>query len=89
MFIAAFFTGQEAGTTQVSSNRQMHRENVVYTHTMENYSAFKKEGTESHAVKGMNLVDLESESRSVVSNSLWPQGLYMSTEFSRPEYWSG
>ena len=70
MFIAAFFIGQEAGTTQVSINRQMHRENVVYTHTMEYYSAFKKEGTGSHAVTGMNLVDLESKSHSVVSDSL-------------------
>ena len=31
----------------------------------------------------------ESESCSVVSNSLWPHGLYTSMEFSRPEYWSG
>ena len=29
----------------------------------------------------------ESESHSVVSNSLWPHGQFM--EFSRPEYWSG
>ena len=32
----------------------------------------------------------ESESHSVVSDSLWPHGLYMqSMEFSRPESWSG
>ena len=32
----------------------------------------------------------ESESRSVMSNSLLPHGLYIqSKEFSRPEYWSG
>ena len=32
----------------------------------------------------------ESESHSVVSNSLPPRGLTMqSMEFSRPEYWSG
>ena len=31
---------------------------------------------------------LESESHSVMSNSLQPHGLYGSTEFSRPEYWS-
>ena len=30
----------------------------------------------------------ESESRSVLSNSLGPHGL-QSMEFSRPEYWSG
>ena len=30
------------------------------------------------------------ESRSFVSDSLWPHGLYkQSVEFSRPEYWSG
>ena len=29
----------------------------------------------------------ESESCSVMSDSLWPHVLYM--EFSRPEYWSG
>ena len=29
------------------------------------------------------------ESHSVVSNSLQPHGLYISLEFSRPEYWSG
>ena len=28
-------------------------------------------------------------SRSVVSDSLRPHGLYSSIEFSRPEYWSG
>ena len=32
--------------------------------------------------------DLNSESRSVLSDSLWPHGL-QSMEFSRPEYWSG
>ena len=31
----------------------------------------------------------ESESRSVVSNSLPPHALIQSMEFSRPEYWSG
>ena len=32
----------------------------------------------------------ESESRSVMSDSLWPHGLYIqSVEFSRPECWSG
>ena len=36
----------------------------------------------------------ESVSHSLVSNSLWPQGLYtcqvlLSMEFSRQEYWSG
>ena len=32
----------------------------------------------------------ESESHSVVSNSLWPHGsLLVSIEFSMPEYWSG
>ena len=32
----------------------------------------------------------ESESRSVMSDSLRPHGLYIeSMEFSRPEYWSG
>ena len=30
-----------------------------------------------------------SESRSVVSDALWPHGLCKSMEFSRPEYWSG
>ena len=30
----------------------------------------------------------ESENRSIVSNSLWPQTI-QSMEFSRPEYWSG
>ena len=29
------------------------------------------------------------ESRSVMSNSLWPHGLIQSMEFSRPEKWSG
>ena len=32
-------------------------------------------------------MESESESCSVMSNSLWPHGLSM--EFSRPEYWSG
>ena len=32
-------------------------------------------------------IDSESESRSVVSDSLQPHGLFMA--FSRPEYWSG
>ena len=31
----------------------------------------------------------ESESYSVVSNSLWPPWAIKSMEFSRPEYWSG
>ena len=31
----------------------------------------------------------ESESRSVLSDSLQPQELYSSMEFSRSEYWSG
>ena len=33
----------------------------------------------------------ERKSRSVMSNSLWPHGLYSCNpmEFSRPEYWSG
>ena len=30
-----------------------------------------------------------SENQSVVFDSLQPHGLYMSMEFSRPEYWSG
>ena len=30
----------------------------------------------------------ESESRSAVSDSLWPHGLYMSELLQRPEYWS-
>ena len=32
---------------------------------------------------------VESESCSVMSDSLQPHGLYKSMEFSRPEYWSG
>ena len=37
-----------------------------------------------------NTVYSENKSRSVVSDSLWPHGLYIqSMEFSRPEYWSG
>ena len=35
------------------------------------------------------IVYFESESRSVVSDSLRPHGLYKSIEFSRLEYWSG
>ena len=31
----------------------------------------------------------ESESCSVMSDSLWPHGLYKSMEFPGPEYWSG
>ena len=34
-----------------------------------------------------NTIESESESCSVLSNSLWPNGLW-SMEFSRPEYWS-
>ena len=30
-----------------------------------------------------------SESRLVVSDSLWPHGLLQPMEFSRPEYWNG
>ena len=35
------------------------------------------------------LTGCESESRSVVSDSLRPQGLYSPMGFSRPEHWSG
>ena len=38
-------------------------------------------------VGGFMLPDFETESHSVVSNSLQPHG--QSMEFSRPEYWSG
>ena len=48
---------------------------------------------------GMHTINYESESESVsgtvVSDSLWPHGLYvahqasLSMEFSRQEYWSG
>ena len=34
-------------------------------------------------------LESESESRSVMSNSLQLHGLYSPLEFSRPEYWSG
>ena len=39
----------------------------------------------------LNDTELVSDSCSVVSNSLWPQGLQapLSMEFSRQEYWSG
>ena len=37
----------------------------------------------------LNYLHGESESCSVVSDSLWPCELYQSMESSRPEYWSG
>ena len=34
-------------------------------------------------------VKIESESQSVMPDSLWPHGLPLSMEFSRQEYWGG
>ena len=40
-------------------------------------------------VQRLGSLNVTSENLSVVSDFLWPHGLYKSMEFSRPDYWSG
>ena len=61
-------------TTQGSNSGLLHYIQILYH--------LSHQGSPLDASEGV------SESRSVVSDSLWSHGLYMSMAFSRPAYWS-
>ena len=68
MFIAALFT-----TAKI---RKQFRYQSINTHTMESYSAIKKTGIFPFSTTWMEPEGIESESLSVMSDSLQPRGLY-------------
>ena len=68
MFTAALFT--------IAKIRKQLRYQSINTHTMESYSAIKKNGIFPFPTTWMELEGIESESLSVMSDSLQPHGLY-------------
>ena len=73
---------QKLEVTQVTTDRWTGKQNVVYTHTAEYYSALKKKEPLTHATKWINLEDIMLSEMSQSQNDKYCMILLIWSKYS-------